>query len=63
MRRINQVVTIGAIITASLIILIYVGDMLSCLLTDSPLSTLELALVIALIIGAVIAGFYLKKHS
>ena len=63
MKRINQVVTIGAIITASLIILIYIGDMLSCLLTDSPISTLELAIVIALIIGAVIAGIYLKKYS
>ncbi len=63
MKRINQVVTIGAIITASLIILIYIGDMLSCLLTDSPISTLELALVIALIISTVIAGIYLKKHS
>ena len=63
MKRINQVVTIGAIITASLIILIYIGDMLSCLLTDSPISTLEVAIVLALIIGAVIAGIYLKKYS
>ena len=59
----KQVITIIAFITVGLIIAIYIGDMVSCLLTDSPLSTLEITIVLILIIGTFIATILLKKYS
>ena len=59
----KQVITIIAFITVGLIIAIYIGDMVSCLLTDSPLSTLEITIVLILVIGTFIATILLKKYS
>ncbi len=59
----KQVITIIAFITVGLIIAIYIGDMVSCLLTDSPLSTLKITIVLILVIGTFIATILLKKYS
>ena len=59
----KQAITIIAFITVGVIIAIYIGDMLSCLLTDSPLSILEVVIVLVLIIGTFIATVILKKYS
>ena len=44
-----------------LILAIYIGDMISCLLTDSPIATLEIVIVLILIMGTFIATILLKK--
>ena len=59
----KQAITIIAFITVGVIIAIYIGDMLNCLLTDSPLSILEVAIVLVLLIGTFIATVILKKYS
>ena len=58
----KKAITIIAFITVGIIIAIYIGDMLSCLLTDSPLSILEIVIVLVLLIGTFIATIILKKY-
>ncbi|HUU87326.1 MAG TPA: hypothetical protein VMX17_06200 [Candidatus Glassbacteria bacterium] len=58
----KKAITIITFITVGIIIAIYIGDMLSCLLTDSPLSILEIVIVLVLLIGTFIATIILKKY-
>ena len=58
----KKAITIITFITVGIIIAIYIGDMLNCLLTDSPLSILEIVIVLVLLIGTFIATIILKKY-
>ena len=59
----KKVITIITFIPIVLILAIYIGDMISCLLTDSPIATLEIVIVLILIMGTFIATILLKKYS
>jgi len=41
----KQVLTIITLLTVGLIISIYIGDMISCLITDSPIPIVEVVIV------------------
>jgi len=59
----KQVLTIITLLTVGLIISIYIGDMISCLITDSPVPIVEVVIVLVLLIGMFIATIILKKYS
>lgn len=59
----KKAITIITFIPIVLILAIYIGDMISCLLTDSPIATLEIVIVLILIMGTFIATILLKKYS
>jgi uncharacterized membrane protein YcaP (DUF421 family) len=59
----KQVITIITVLTVGLIISIYIGDMISCLITDSPIPIVEVVIVLVLLIGMFIATIILKKYS
>jgi len=59
----KQVITIITLLTVGLIISIYIGDMISCLITDSPVPIVEVVIVLVLLIGMFIATIILKKYS
>ncbi len=59
----KKAITIITFIPIVLILAIYIGDMISCLLTDSPIETLEIVIVLILIMGTFIATILLKKYS
>jgi len=56
-------IKIITLLTVGLIISIYIGDMISCLITDSPIPIVEVVIVLVLIIGMFIATIILKKYS
>ena len=56
-------ITIITLLTIGLIISIYIGDMISCLINDSPIPIVEVVIVLFLIIGTFIGAIILKKYS
>ena len=56
-------IKIITVLTVGLIISIYIGDIFSCLITDSPIPIVEVVIVLVLIIGTFIATIILKKYS